>query len=560
MKDKKLNKAEKDKEFGVNEENKISTNTLDNVSAQGEKKPDIGVTKELTTIGINPDKANTKAYRGKRKKIVSLVLAIIPLIILAGMVYFLLSPHGQNLINTGVPLPEVTIEKVEFHENQVVAFIRNTGPEQITISQADVNDRIQSAAIEPSQVLPRLSEAKVIIPFFWNTAEPYEVGITTSDGTRFSKVIEAAAPAPVPNINQFSVFAMLGVFVGVIPVLIGLAWYPFLRKITRNQYNFFLSLTAGLLVFLGIDAFLESNEIAANNIAATFNAQLLIIVIIIATFLGLFYISEYFGKRAESKLSYEYEKEEKEQNAARHLSAQNNSSESSDKSISKTGLSSISLTHSLSNDRIDLTHLEQEEEKKKKKKKQEQLARFIDKREIIKPLALSLMVAIGIGLHNFGEGLAIGSAVLLGEIALSTFLIIGFTIHNTTEGLAIVAPLAKTGRLMIRRLIALGLIAGIPTIFGTWIGGFVYSPLASIIFLSVGVGAIFQVVYALVVWMSKSLRESSKIINAENRDLGEKTSKSGIGALASHEKSPTAAITAGFIVGLVIMYITGILM
>lgn len=560
MKDKKLDKAEKDEEFGANKENKISTNTFDNINWQCEKKPDIGVTEELTTIGINPDNANTKAPRGKRKKIVSLVLAITPLIILAGMIYFLLSPYGQNLINTGVPLPEVTIEKVEFHENQVVAFIRNTGPEQATISQADINDRIQPAAIEPSQVLPRLSEAKVIIPFFWNTAEPYEVGITTSDGTRFSKVIEAAAPAPVPNINQFSVFAMLGVFVGVIPVLIGLAWYPFMRKITRNQYNFFLSLTAGLLVFLGIDAFLESNEIAANNLAATFNGQLLIIVIIIATFLGLFYISEYFSKRAESKLSYEYEKEEKEQNAARHLGAQNNSSESSDKPLSKAELSSISITHTLSKDSIDLTHLEQEEEKEKKeKKKEQQLARLIDKREIIKPLTLSLMVAIGIGLHNFGEGLAIGAAVLLGEIALGTFLIIGFTIHNTTEGLAIVAPLAKTGRLMIRRLIAMGLIAGVPTIFGTWIGGFVYSPLASIIFLSVGAGAIFQVVYALSVWMSKSLRQSSKIINAENRDLVEKTARSGTGLLTSQEKSPTAAIIAGFIVGLLIMYITGLL-
>ena len=98
-----------------------------------------------------------------------------------------------------------------------------------------------------------------------------------------------------------------------------------MRKITRNQYNFFLSLTAGLLVFLGIDAFLESNEIAANNFTATFNGQLLIPVIIIATFLGLFYLSEYFGKRAESKLSHEYEKEEKAQNEARYLSAQNNS-------------------------------------------------------------------------------------------------------------------------------------------------------------------------------------------------------------------------------------------
>ncbi len=558
MEDKKLEKAAKDEELGMNEREKISSNTFDNINGQGQKKPDIGDTKELTTIGINADKTNTKATKSKRKKIASLVLAVTPLIILAGMIYFLSSPYGQNLINTGVPLPEVTIEKVEFHENQVVAFIRNTGPEQVTISQADINDRIQSAAIEPSQVLPRLSEAKVIIPFFWNTAEPYEVGITTSDGTRFSKVVDAAAPAPIPNINQFSVFAMLGVFVGVIPVLIGLAWYPFLRKITRNQYNFFLSLTAGLLVFLGIDAFLESNEIAANNLAATFNGQLLIPIIIIATFLGLFYLSEYFGKRAESKLSHEYEKEEKEQNEARYLSAQNNSLESSPKPMSKTRISSTSLTNPLSNDMIDVAQKEQKEETEKKKE-EEKLTQLIDRREIIKPLTLSLMVAIGIGLHNFGEGLAIGAAVLLGEIALSTFLIIGFTIHNTTEGLAIVAPLAKTGRLMIRRLIAMGLIAGVPTIVGTWIGGFVYSPLASIIFLSVGAGAIFQVVYALAVWMSKSLRQSSKANDTENRDFGEKTTGSGMRSLASQEKSPSAAIIAGFIIGLLIMYITGLL-
>ena len=560
MKDKKLEKAAKDEELGMNEENKTSTNTIDSIKGQSQSKPDITDAEEPTTIGINIDNANTKASKGKRRKIASLFLAVTPLIILAGMIYFLSSPYGQNLINTGVPLPEVTIEKVEFHQNQVVAFIRNTGPEQVTISQADINDRIQSAAIEPSQVLPRLSEAKVIIPFFWNTAEPYEVGITTSDGTRFSKLVEAAAPAPIPNINQFSVFAMLGIFVGVIPVLIGLAWYPFLRKITRNQYNFFLSLTAGLLVFLGIDAFLESNEIAANNLAATFNGQLLIPVIIIATFLGLFYLSEYFGKRAESKLSHEYEKEEKVQNETNHLSAQNNSLKSPVKPLSKTTVSSISLTNRLSNDTINLAQNEREDkEETKKREEEEKLTRLIDKREIIKPLTLSLMVAIGIGLHNFGEGLAIGAAVLLGEIALSTFLIIGFTIHNTTEGLAIVAPLAKTGKLMIRRLIAMGLIAGVPTILGTWIGGFVYSPLASIIFLSVGAGAIFQVVYALAVWMSKSLRQSSKADNAKSGNVGEKTARSGMKLLASQEKSPSAAIIAGFIIGLLIMYITGLL-
>jgi len=107
------------------------------------------------------------------------------------------------------------------------------------------------------------------------------------------------------------------------------------------------------------------------------------------------------------------------------------------------------------------------------------------------------MIAIGIGFHNFGEGLAVGAAIGLGQVALGTFLIVGFALHNTTEGLAIAAPLSRK-KGIISKLIMFGLIAGSPAIFGTWIGGFSFSPFTAIIFLSIGAGAIFQVILSLI--------------------------------------------------------------
>ena len=122
--------------------------------------------------------------------------------------------------------------------------------------------------------------------------------------------------------------------------------------------------------------------------------------------------------------------------------------------------------------------------------------------KISKPLAISLLIAIGIGFHNFGEGLAVGAAIALGHAALSTFLIVGFALHNTTEGFAIVAPLSKT-KSVIPKLAAMGLIAGTPAIFGAWIGGFFFSPFTAIIFLAIGAGAIFQVIISIILWQRR---------------------------------------------------------
>src|SRR3712207_534443 len=101
------------------------------------------------------------------------MVALVPFVVLAAMVAFIFGP-GQEFLGVGTPLPEITIERIEFQEGGIInAFIRNTGPIDVTIAQADVNDRIQQAAIEPSKELPRFAEAKLIIPFPWNRSEEH---------------------------------------------------------------------------------------------------------------------------------------------------------------------------------------------------------------------------------------------------------------------------------------------------------------------------------------------------------------------------------------------------
>ena len=428
-------------------------------------------------------------------------IALIPIVVLAGMIVFLFGPGQSFLLNSGNSLPEITIERIEFQDGKIVAFLRNTGPMIVNVAQADINDRIQPAAIEPSKNLPRLVVAKVIIPFSWNRGEPYEVGITTSDGVRFKKSVEAAALAPTANAEQVSFFTIIGTYVGIIPVLIGLLWFPFIKRLGRSKYIFFLSLTAGLLVFLGIDAIVEGNKIAAENIAGVFNGQMLIAMVTIVSFLALLYVSEKLVERANAM-----EKKEEEKSETSLIQQQQQPS-----SVSSTSSYSASA-------------------------KQQQFS---------KPFAIALMISIGIGLHNLGEGLAIGAAVLLGKVALSTFLIVGFTLHNTTEGLAIVAPMARSAnKVIIRKLIGMGLIAGAPAIVGAWIGGFLYSPIAAIIFLSIGAGAIFQVVFSIVSWIA-----DNNNIHDGSMQVEERRKKTWL----------NTSLIAGFIVGMVIMYVTSLM-
>jgi hypothetical protein len=144
--------------------------------------------------------------------------------------------------------------------------------------------------------------------------------------------------------------------------------------------------------------------------------------------------------------------------------------------------------------------------------------------------ALALLVAIGIGVHNLGEGLAIGASFAVGELQLGAFLIIGFMIHNVTEGLGIAAPLAKA-RTTILALGGLALVAGAPTIVGAWIGGYTTSDVLAALFFAVAAGAAFQVVV----------------------EVGRYVARQAPGGLRS------GYAIGGFLAGIVAMYVTGIL-
>jgi len=375
---------------------------------------------------------------------------VIPFTFVIILMLYIFGPGG-DLLDFGVALPEITIEKVDFIDSEIQATVRNTGPIPVQVVVADVNDRIQPAAVEPDGNLERFETTLVRIPFEWNEAEPYRIGITVDDGTRFEKEIESAAFALefTPDLAIF--FAIIGTYVGIIPVMIGLLWLPFIKKISKQKYHFFLALTAGLLLFLAIDSIEESIEVSNENLANSFNGALLVATVVVLSFLALYYV----GNKIVSK--------------------------------------SDSLNFS-------------------------------------KPVAIGLMISIGIGLHNFGEGLAIGAAVGIGSIAFSTFLIVGFALHNTTEGIAIAAPMSR-GKLMIGKLAIMGIIAGSPAIFGAWIGGFAYSPFTSVIFLAIGAGAIFQVILILLQWIQK-----------END-----------GNLS------TLSVVSGFAIGMLVMYLTSIL-
>jgi zinc transporter ZupT len=338
-----------------------------------------------------------------------------PLVLLALLVavFLRLGPVGV-LRDAFPPVEELTVERIRLPQPGLMEVtVVNGGPEPVTIGQLMVDDANWVHSVSGSRTMGRLETRTITIPYPWVKGEPHTVTLVTSTGLTFSADLPVAVLAPPLDGHYLGTFALLGIYAGVIPVLIGILWLPFVRAIPRRWIDFFLSLTIGLLVFLGVDALFEALETAA-LVPGAFQGTSLVLLGVVGTPLAIAALGRWRASRGS----------------------------------------------------------------------------------VGAPLYVATLIALGIGLHNLGEGLAIGTSYATGEIALGTFLVIGFLLHNTTEGLGIVAPLAGE-RPGVGRLLLLGALAGVPTVLGAWLGAFAYSPLWSTLFFAVGAGAIAQVVYEI---------------------------------------------------------------
>lgn len=369
---------------------------------------------DTSTTPATPPTASDKPQDGGWVK--TLVLFLFPVVLLGVIiaVFFFTSGAGLN-VEPAVPIETIQFDTTVLHPGQLEFEIQNTSPQAVTIAQINVNDGIVPYSITPGHTVPRLGRATITIPYPWVQGNAYAVTIFSSNSIPFNTTIDAATETKTATGATLWSFTLIGLYVGVLPVLLGLFWFPALRRLGPRWMMFLMAVTAGLLIFLGLDATSEALE-QAQAIGGVFQGVGLVGIGIVVTFLLLDAISR-----------------------------------------RQTG---------------------------------------VGRSEAAQRLMVAFLIAVGIGLHNFGEGLAIGASYSVGAAALGTFLVVGFIIQNLTEGLGIIAPVLKD-RPSISSLVWMGLIGGAPAIAGTWLGGLVYWQPLSVLFLAIGAGAVFEVVYEI---------------------------------------------------------------
>ena len=377
-----------------------------------------------------------------------------PLVLLGAAIGLFVALDAPGLERTGVPVEELAVERTVLRPGEIELHVTNDGPDPVSVRQVIVNDAFVPFS-QSERELGRLGRGRVDVQYPWLEGESYEVVLLTSTGATIDHSIEAATESPDAGLGFFGLMALIGIYVGVIPVGIGMLWLPWLRSVDRRWLRFLMAFTVGLLGFLGVEALLEGTEIAGAGAEAFGGAALV--------WLGAG--AAYFALAGvDSRLSARKPARGAKENVG---------------------------------------------------------------------LRAAFLVALGIGLHNLGEGLAIGSAYAVGSLALGAALVVGFALHNTTEGLAIVAPVAGAdapARRRLARLAGLGVLAGAPAILGAWIGASAFDPSLAALMFGLGAGAIAQVI----VQIAPAVRdEAGRLLH------------------------PLAA--GGLLTGLAVMYATGLL-
>ena len=334
------------------------------------------------------------------------LLGLVPLLLVVGGVVLFMVLDAPGLgERRGPPAEELAVERTVLSPGEIALTVRNDGADAVSVAQVQVNDAFAEFT-GAEQPIGRLESATVRVRQPWVEGEAYEVALVTSSGGTIAHEIPVAVETPSTDLGFFGLMALLGIYVGVIPVALGMLWLPWLRQVPRSWVRGLMALTIGLLAFLAIDATLEGFELAGKGSQA-FGGAALVFVGALVAYLLLSGVSAWLGR------------------------------------------------------------------------------------------GTALLIAIGIGLHNLGEGVAIGASYSAGALALGAFLVVGFALHNTTEGLAIVAPLARE-RVSLARLCMLGLVAGAPAVLGAWIGAAAYNASAAAFLFGFGAGAILQVIVTLI--------------------------------------------------------------
>ncbi|HEX6152448.1 MAG TPA: ZIP family metal transporter [Solirubrobacterales bacterium] len=400
--------------------------------------------------------AGARAERSLGGGLPAWALGLIPLALIVAAIggFALLGGPGLGE-RTGPPVEEVAVERTVLRPGEIELTLRNDGPDAVEVAQVAVNDAYAPFVADGGREIGRLGSTTLSVSYPWIEGEAIEIFVLTSAGGTIEASVPVAAETPESDVSFFALMALLGIYVGVIPVSLGMLWLPFLRRLGPAWMGALIAFTVGLLAFLAIDAGLEGLELAAEAPAA-FGGAALVLAGGLVAYLALAGVDAYLSDRSRR---------------------------------AKGGGGGAASG-----------------------------------------VYLALLVAIGIGLHNLAEGLAIGSAYASGALALGAFLVVGFAIHNTTEGLAIVAPLRDEAPPSLGRLFGFGLIAGAPAVLGAWIGAAAYDPSLVALLFGVGVGAIARVI----VQIAPAMRDES-------------------GRLLY----PTTVI--GILAGIAVMYLTGLL-